>query len=331
MLDMKTNKVYTETLLAEKFSYPYISWSAIFTGVIFNLSINLFLSILGIAIGATTISPIKYTEPLYNISISALIWITTNILISISIGSYIAGYLSKYQGSLHGLLVFSLSTFLSLWLTFIFTSNSIGNYVHMINSSVQCLSKKNINHDLLIHQITKNNFKDINLNLNNLKTNLENELNLNNHIIVNIEKDISNKTLSNSNNTDINHYANNKIVNVTHWLTQLINKHNKTLTYNDINELKHILKTYSNKNDYEINIIVNRIQNIYIKAIQEYNKLKKQNQNKIKQIADQTVKLTSKVSWFTVLFLIIEAVVASLMGKCGCKNNLSRIIKCKYI
>jgi len=60
-----------------------ISWSAIFAGVIISIVVYLLLSILGTAVGASTIDPLKEQNPLDHIGTGALIWTGVSMLISI--------------------------------------------------------------------------------------------------------------------------------------------------------------------------------------------------------------------------------------------------------
>lgn len=98
-----------------------ISWAAVFAGVILALVIQLVLNMLGTGIGMSTIDPAEGQTPsAAAFGVSAGIWWGVSSLIALFIGGWIAAHLAgiprKTDGMIHGLLVWSLSTLLLVYL-----------------------------------------------------------------------------------------------------------------------------------------------------------------------------------------------------------------------
>lgn len=91
---------------------PAIRWGAILAGVVVGVSIQLVLTLLGIASGLTTISMIQGEEA----GIGPLIWAGISMLIAAFIGAYVAARMSglkrKADGVLHGMVCWAVTTLL---------------------------------------------------------------------------------------------------------------------------------------------------------------------------------------------------------------------------
>lgn len=87
------------------------SWGAIFAGVFTVLSIQVVLSLLGAAIGLATVDPITQHSPLSGMTFFGAFWWVVSGLISLSIGSFVAGHLPEadfeYEGETVGLVTWS--------------------------------------------------------------------------------------------------------------------------------------------------------------------------------------------------------------------------------
>jgi hypothetical protein len=100
--------------------YRRVSWASVFAGLVIGLAIQLVLSLLGVAIGASTIDPAGGDTPGKGIAIGAGIWLLITGLISTYIGARVAASLSgavrKADGVLHGVLTWGAATLLTAFL-----------------------------------------------------------------------------------------------------------------------------------------------------------------------------------------------------------------------
>src|SRR5436305_1966065 len=97
-----------------------VSWGAIFAGLFVTIVIQLMLTLLGVAIGAASFDPWDEQNPGKGLAIGSAIWLLISSLLSIFAGSCVAGRLSggprPADGMLHGIITWSASTVLTLFL-----------------------------------------------------------------------------------------------------------------------------------------------------------------------------------------------------------------------
>jgi hypothetical protein len=102
-----------------------ISWGAIIAGVAVTLLIQIMLTLLGVSIGAATINP-QDQAPAQGLALGSGIWLLASVLISVWVGSCVAGWLCngtrRADGLLHGVVTWSVAVLLIL---FVF-SNAAG-------------------------------------------------------------------------------------------------------------------------------------------------------------------------------------------------------------
>ena len=98
-----------------------ISWGAIFAGVVLAIAVQLVLGILGTGIGLTLVDPVEGTTPgAAGFGIGAgLYWLVTTI-IALGAGGYaaarVAGVHDRFDGLVHGLVVWGVTLILTLYL-----------------------------------------------------------------------------------------------------------------------------------------------------------------------------------------------------------------------
>ena len=98
-----------------------ISWGAIFAGVVLSIAIQLVLGILGTGIGLSLVNPVEGTTPgATGFGIGAgLYWIVTTV-IALGAGGYaaarVAGVHDRFDGLVHGLVVWGVTLILTLYL-----------------------------------------------------------------------------------------------------------------------------------------------------------------------------------------------------------------------
>lgn len=107
-----------------------ISWGAIFAGVVVALATQLLLSMLGLGVGLSLVSPAQGNSPeAGNFGIGAGIWWGVSYLIALFAGGYVAarlaGRLVSWDGALHGILIWAFT----LLVTFYLLGTAMGSVV----------------------------------------------------------------------------------------------------------------------------------------------------------------------------------------------------------
>lgn len=94
-------------LLTTNSGLPRVSWGAVFAGVILSLVAYLVLSVLGIAVGASILSPLSNHSPMQGFGFGSGAWAIVTTVIAVCVGSYFAGRCAPVLGWLHGLLAWA--------------------------------------------------------------------------------------------------------------------------------------------------------------------------------------------------------------------------------
>jgi len=307
-----------------------ISWSAVFAGVIAALIIHLLLGILGTAIGATSIDPQQEQNPLQHLGTGALIWTGVSMLIAMAVGSYVAGRLAQREGAMHGLLMFGVSTILTLWLAITLATGVIGGAFNILGAGVNAVGNGNSAAAPSLTNMAKEKLQESNINLDDLKNELQTTLRQTGKSELqpeNLQKDVNNEANNAQNQAEQTaqnpQNADNDLAN---WLKGVMNRHSDTLQAADRDALKNIIKARTGKSDQEVEQIVTQTEESYKKAVQQYQQLKQQAEQKAREVAEQAAAATAKASWFTFFMLVIEAVLAALMGRVGRKTQPRQVL-----
>jgi hypothetical protein len=94
-----------------------LSWGAVVAGLVIALVVQVILSLIGLAIGFGAVNFL--TGNLQDVGVGAGIWAVVTALISLFVGGmaagHLAGRLTRFDGMLHGVLVWGLSMIVALW------------------------------------------------------------------------------------------------------------------------------------------------------------------------------------------------------------------------
>lgn len=115
---VETHSVETHSYLG---SLKHVSWQAILAGVAITLAVQIMLSLLGTAIGMSTIDPLEGESPSAQaFSIGAALWWAVSFFLSLAIGGMVAAEMSgladRMDGVLHGLVTWATATLIGVYL-----------------------------------------------------------------------------------------------------------------------------------------------------------------------------------------------------------------------
>ncbi|WP_130831039.1 YrzE family protein [[Erwinia] mediterraneensis] len=327
------NSGRTETVTThEEHGLPLkrISWSAVFAGVICALVVHVLLTLLGTAIGATTVDPMEEPNPLQNLGTGALVWTGIEMLIAMAAGSYIAGRLAQREGALHGLLMFGISTLFTIWLAITLVSSVVGGAMNVLGAGFQAIGSGISAAAPSVTQMARDKLQENNINLDDLQNELETTLRQTGKPELqpeNIEGDV-NREANNAQNQaqDTASHPQSADTDLANWIRGVMNRHADTLQAADRDALKNIIKARTGKSDQEVEQIVTQTEQSYQQAVQQYQQLKQQAEQKAREAAEQAAAATSKASWFAFFMLIIEAILAGVMGMVGRRTQPRQVL-----
>jgi len=314
---------YNDNLVAPARGTPLkrISWSAIFAGVIISMVVYLLLAILGTAIGASTIDPLKEQNPLDGIATGAAIWTGASMLISIAAGAYASGRLAQREGALHGLLMFGVNTLICTWFLIVVVNNTLSGAGNIIGSGLQGLGSGISAVAPPATQMVKDKLAENNINLDSLQNELETTLRQSGKAELqpeNLENKAQNEVDNAQNQASATANApQNADTDLAGFIQGLIQRNESTFQAADRDALKNIIKARTGKSDEEVDQIVSQAEKTYQQARAKYEELKQQAEQKAREAGDKAAAAAAKASWFTFFMLIVEAVLAGAMGAVG--------------
>ncbi|WP_205956885.1 YrzE family protein [Pantoea stewartii] len=332
MADTRINNGYTDPLVTGTAGLPLkrISWSAVFAGVICALIIHILLTLLGTAIGATTIDPLQEGNPFKHLGTGALVWTAIEMLLAIVAGAYVAGRLAQREGALHGLLMFGISTVITIYLAISLASSVLGGAMNILGTGFQAVGQGISAAAPSVTQMAKEKLQENNINLNDMQRELETTLRQTGKPELQPEKlkqDANNEAQNAENqaNNTANH-PQTADTDLANWFKGVIDRHADTLQAADREALKNIIKSRTGKSDQEAEQIVNQAEQSYQQAMQKYQELKQQAEQKAREAGEQAAKATAKASWYAFFILIIEAVLAGVMGMVGRRTQPRQVL-----
>ncbi|HYN38983.1 MAG TPA: hypothetical protein VES39_07015 [Rhodospirillales bacterium] len=123
-----------------------VSWGAVLAGVITALALQLVLSTLGVAIGASTIDPGQDGSPAAStLGMGAGIWWVISALLSVFAGGWVAGRLAgvpvRTDGLLHGFVAWALTTLLLFYLVTTALGSLVGGAFNVVGSALNTAAR----------------------------------------------------------------------------------------------------------------------------------------------------------------------------------------------
>lgn len=298
-----------------------ISWSAIFAGVVISMVVYLLLAILGTAIGASTIDPLKEQDPLEGIATGAAIWTGLSMLLAIAAGGYASGRLAFREGALHGVLMFGVNTLICTGFLLIVANSAVTGMMSAIGSGLQTLGSGVAAVAPSVTQMAKEKLNDSNFSLDDLQNQLETTLRQTG------KPELQPGALQQQAQTEGNRAKSQMAQggDISQFLKGLADRNSATFQAADRDALKNIIVARTGKSDAEAEQIVAQTEKNYQAARAKYEELKKQAEQKAREAGEKAAAATAKASWFSFFMLIVEAVLAGAMGMLGHRHQPRRL------
>lgn len=295
-----------------------ISWSAVFSGVIVSMVIYLLLAILGTAIGTSTIDPLDEQNPLEGVGIGAAIWTGLSMLIAVAAGGYVTGRLAQREGALHGFLMFGVNTIVCTWFLLVVANSAVMGTMNILGAGLQTVGSGIKAVAPPVTEMTKEKLEESGFNLNNIQSELETTLRQTGK--PELQPEAVQENVQNEMNNAQNQAAQNPNANddaLANFFKGLTDRNEEMFQAADREALKNIIKSRTGKTDAEAEQIVAQTEKNYQEARAKYEQLKQQAEQKSRELAEKAAAATAKAAWFTFFMLIVEAVLASVMGMIG--------------
>ncbi len=134
----------TKTVREWNIGEARIRWSAVFAGFIVGVSVQMVLTLLGLAIGASSIN-LHDSQPTEGMSLSTGLWTGLSMLISAFAGGFVTSRLSgaplRSDGMYHAAVVWGLTWLVFTWLTTTAMATMIGGMFSAFGTGLQSIGQ----------------------------------------------------------------------------------------------------------------------------------------------------------------------------------------------
>lgn len=317
-----TSTYETEIIPARGALLKRISWSAIFAGVVISMVIYLLLMVLGTAVGATTIDPLKEQNPLDGVATGAAIWTGISMLIAIAAGGYLSGYLAHRDGCLHGVMMFGVNTLICSAFLLAMANYAVTGAANMLGAGVQTLGNGLSAAAPSVANMAKEKLDENNINLDDFQNQLLTTLRQTGK--PELQPEALQQQAANEGQRAEDRLGQGE--DITAFVRGLVSRNSNTFEAADKEALKNIIVARTGKTDAEAQQLVDQAEKNYQAARAKYEELKKQAEQKAREAGEKAASATAKASWFTFFMLIIEAVLAGAMGMLGFRGYSRRVV-----
>ena len=122
-----------------------VSWGAIFAGAIAALATLLLLSLLGAAVGGSTINPAQGDQPGQGTAIGAAMWFVVSMLLSLFCGGWVAGRMAgipnKRDGALHGFITWGVASLALVYMLSSAVGSMLGGAASILGHSASLVTQ----------------------------------------------------------------------------------------------------------------------------------------------------------------------------------------------
>lgn len=117
-----------------------VSWPALFAAVFVAIAIQILLSVLGVAVGLGLVGPAGHAPRVGSLGIGAGVWWFVSTLIALFIGGFVAAWMagvaSRFDGLLHGLVTWAISTLVVVYLLTTALGGLLGGAFSIVGDSL---------------------------------------------------------------------------------------------------------------------------------------------------------------------------------------------------
>lgn len=128
------------TTVPRKSYFSWISWGAVFAGLVVGTASYLLLTLLGIAAGLSAVEP-QAAQPVGAVPVATGIWTGISLLIAAFVGGYVAARMSGLSrltdGMFHGFVAWGITTLLFAYLTTTAMGSLLGGAFSMLGQSLR--------------------------------------------------------------------------------------------------------------------------------------------------------------------------------------------------
>lgn len=324
----------TETTAAAA-AFKRFSWGAIFAGVAVAVVVHLLLSVLGIAIGVSTIDPMQESNPVAGIGLGTAIYTAIVSIIALFAGGYTAGSLSPAQDrrdrTLHGLTTWAVVTIVTFALLTTAVGKIIGGTASMLATGLGHAGQAA---SAVVQPVTEEireqmNEADIDIDLAAIRREARELLReagaeeLQPEDVEQETEQLGQEATESAEQVARNPQdANEEIQQI---LNRIQSEMRETMNAADKEALVNVLASRTDMSEEQALETVNNWEQTYQEAYQmareEFQALQEEAEQKARQWADTAADAVAAAAWWTFLMLLLNAIAAAIGANIGANRN----------
>ncbi|MBI0331756.1 hypothetical protein [Burkholderia plantarii] len=303
------------------------SWSAVFVGFAIAMSTYLFLAILGTAIGASAFDPLGERNPFSGFGTVASIWLAVSTLLALAAGGFFAGRSAPGKGALHGFLNWSLTTLATVYLVSSMASGALGAVSGVAGQGLSMAGQgiAAVAPTLASGATAALRSNGVSPHLDDIEANLETVLNQSGKSALAPSQlaSAASAAAADAGSTASQAAANPQSsgTDLQAFFARLKAKAQPAMDAADRDALVNIIVARTGKSRQEAERIADNYVQAYRQARQQFQELKQAGEQKAREAGDAASAGVSRVAWFTVIVLLLGAIVSALAGLIGQRTN----------
>ncbi len=308
-----------------------VSWPAVLAGVTVALVSQLLLGVLGIAIGASTIDPLREADPAAGLGTGAGIWFALTGLISLFAGGWTAGRLAGIpritDSTMHGVLTWGLTTLLTFYLLTTSVGALIGGTARALGQGASLIGQGVAAGAPQVAEAVKGQMADQGINWDSIKQEAEEMLRQTGKPALQPEalkgktdeakkeaQDAAKSTAADPQAADRE---------VKDLLNRLFGRGSETANAADREALVNVVAARTGKSKEEASKIVRRWEQTYREAKEQFAEVKDQAEQKAREAGDYAAKKVSQAAFWTFAAMLVGLGAAAYGGRVSAPRDLT--------
>jgi len=309
---------------------PRVSWAAIFAGVTVTLVLQLLLGVLGIAIGASTIDPLREQNPTGGLGTGAGIWFVLAGLISLFAGGWTAGRMAgiprTIDSTLHGVLTWGLATLLTFYLLTTTVGAVIGGAARALGQGATLLGQGVAAASPQVGDAVRGEMKERGIDWDSIKEDARTMLRqtgkpeLQPEALEGKAKDAKKDAQDTAGAAAENPQGADRELNTL--LDRLFNRGSEAANAADREAVVNVVAARSGKSKEEAAKIVDRWEQTYQQAREQFEKAKTQAERKAREAGDIAARNVSHAAFWSFIAMLVGLGAAAYGGRVSTPRDL---------
>ena len=289
-----------------------VSWGAIIAGVTIALVTQLLLGVLGLAIGASTIDPLRHATPTQGLGIGTGIWFLVTALLSLFAGGWTAGRLAgiprPVDSALHGVLTWGIATLLTFYLLTTAVGALMGGAAQALGQGASLIGQGAAAASPTISDAVQQQMQDNGVNWDSIKDSARTMLQqtgkpeLQPDAIADKAKDAKDDATNTAKGTAENPQA--ATANYNDLLNRVYNRTTDVANAADRDALINVVAARTGKSKEDATRIVDGWDKTYQQAREKFTEVKAQTEQKAREAGDATARGVSHAALWTFLAML---------------------------